>query len=137
MDLLHPAGTIMDLNIGAALWLAAGGEGTLRLPPHRSTQHESQHRERDGRGCESRAADGLRDDAWESPGAPNQGLLEGQAYRSGARVVMLGHGADEQCAGYGRHRTRWGVMWLDPFGGLIAVRTSARDAGVCGWALPQ
>ncbi len=26
-------------------------------------------------------------------------------YRSGARVVLLGHGADEQHAGYGRHRT--------------------------------
>jgi len=24
-----------------------------------------------------------------------------------ARVVLLGHGADELCAGYGRHRTRF------------------------------
>jgi|AntAceMinimDraft_1070359.scaffolds.fasta_scaffold50398_1 asparagine synthetase B (glutamine-hydrolysing) len=26
-------------------------------------------------------------------------------YRSGARVLLLGQGADEQCGGYGRHRT--------------------------------
>jgi asparagine synthetase B (glutamine-hydrolysing) len=31
----------------------------------------------------------------------------GQRYRSTARVVLLGHGADELCAGYGRHRTRF------------------------------
>ncbi|KAJ9510727.1 hypothetical protein QJQ45_027646 [Haematococcus lacustris] len=31
----------------------------------------------------------------------------GQAYTSPARVVLLGHGADEQCGGYGRHRTRF------------------------------
>jgi len=27
------------------------------------------------------------------------------SYRSQARVLLLGQGADEQCAGYGRHRT--------------------------------
>jgi asparagine synthetase B (glutamine-hydrolysing) len=27
-------------------------------------------------------------------------------YKSVARVVLLGHGADEQCGGYGRHRTK-------------------------------
>ncbi|KAF5842503.1 hypothetical protein DUNSADRAFT_6747 [Dunaliella salina] len=32
LSLLHPAGTIMDLNIGAALWLAVGARGTLRRP---------------------------------------------------------------------------------------------------------
>ena len=51
----------MDLNIGAALWLAAQAEGEL--------------------------------------------YGEGGFYRSRARVVLLGHGADELCGGYGRHRT--------------------------------
>ena len=51
----------MDLNIGAALWLAAKAEGEL--------------------------------------------YGEGSRYRSKARVVLLGHGADELCGGYGRHRT--------------------------------
>lgn len=32
---------------------------------------------------------------------------QAQQYRSCARVVLLGHGADEQCAGYGRHRTKY------------------------------
>ncbi len=30
-ELLAPAGTVMDLNIGAALWLAAGANGRVRL----------------------------------------------------------------------------------------------------------
>ena len=54
----------MDLNIGAALWLAAQAQGAL----HGQAGHDGQ-------------------------------------YRSAARVVLLGHGADELCAGYGRHRT--------------------------------
>jgi hypothetical protein len=31
LDLLQPAGTVMDLNIGAALRLAARGEGMVQL----------------------------------------------------------------------------------------------------------
>ena len=31
----------------------------------------------------------------------------GWEYTSAARVVLVGHGADEQCAGYGRHRTKF------------------------------
>lgn len=83
----------MDLNIGAALWLAAGAEGTLHLPTA-------------GNSSEAAAA---------------AGLAEGQAYRSEARVVLLGHGADEQCAGYGRHRTRC-VVWGRPGAGGQGVR---------------
>ena len=51
----------MDLNIGAALWLAAQAEGEIHSACRR--------------------------------------------YRSRARVVLLGNGADELCGGYGRHRT--------------------------------
>jgi len=61
MRLLYPQQTLMDLNIGAALWLTARGEG----------------------------------------------LLDGEHVRSSARVVLFGAGADEQAAGYGRHRTAW------------------------------
>ncbi|KAK9816929.1 hypothetical protein WJX72_007151 [[Myrmecia] bisecta] len=74
LSLLAPARTIMDLNIGAALWLAARGKGRMRLV----------------HGCAQAVPEG-----------------PGQWFRSAARVVLLGHGADEQCAGYGRHRTHF------------------------------
>jgi asparagine synthetase B (glutamine-hydrolysing) len=77
--LLAPADTVMDLNIGAALWLAAGAEGELLHPPPPPPPADS-------------AAEG-------APAA--------RRYRSEARVVLLGHGADELFGGYGRHRTRF------------------------------
>jgi asparagine synthetase B (glutamine-hydrolysing) len=58
LQLLHPRDTVMDLNIGSALWLAAHAEGVC-----------------DGAPC-----------------------------TSAARIVLLGTGADEQAAGYSRHR---------------------------------
>lgn len=58
LHLLHPCHTVMDLNIGAALWLAARGSGTCG----------------------------------------------GAQLTSPARIVLLGTGADEQAAGYSRHR---------------------------------
>ena len=72
-QLLYPAGTVMDMNIGAALWLAARGTGTLLRPGQLVPQ-----------------------------GSPD---AERPLYTSQARVVLLGHGADEIFAGYGRHRT--------------------------------
>lgn len=62
----------MDLNIGAALWLAARATGTLHLPHCHASQPGSMH---------------------------------GRQYSSRARVVLVGHGADELFAGYGRHRS--------------------------------
>lgn len=74
--LLQPAATVMDLNIGAALWLAARASG-------RVTVYQN--------------------------GGPVQlpGSCSDQVYTSAARIVLVGHGADEQCAGYGRHRTKF------------------------------
>ncbi|XP_062203448.1 uncharacterized protein LOC133905704 [Phragmites australis] len=71
MSLIHPSSTYMDLNIGIALWLAAGGDGWV-----------------DGSTCHMK--DGSR-----------------YKYRSTSRVLIVGSGADEQCAGYGRHRTKY------------------------------
>ncbi|XP_039163941.1 asparagine synthetase domain-containing protein 1-like [Eucalyptus grandis] len=73
MSLIHPANTYMDLNIGIALWLAAGGDGWV---------YEERENEND-----------------EDLQLPN--------YKSHARIVLVGSGADEQCAGYGRHKTKY------------------------------
>ncbi|KAJ3685584.1 hypothetical protein LUZ61_014748 [Rhynchospora tenuis] len=64
MSLIHPSKTYMDLNIGTALWLAAGGDGYV--------DGETRYK-----------------------------------YRSKSRVLLIGSGADEQCAGYGRYRTKF------------------------------
>ncbi|XP_073115912.1 uncharacterized protein [Elaeis guineensis] len=85
MSLIHPAKTYMDLNIGIALWLAAGGDGWV-----------------DGEICN---------------------LGEDQCryrYKSMAQILLLGSGADEQCAGYGRHRTRYRL------GGWVALHEEMR-----------
>ncbi|PKA53960.1 hypothetical protein AXF42_Ash011440 [Apostasia shenzhenica] len=72
MSLIHPANTYMDLNIGLALWLAAGGDGWV-----------------DGKICNLLGEDHSHH----------------YMYKSVAPVLFVGSGADEQCAGYGRHRT--------------------------------
>ncbi|PHT33654.1 hypothetical protein CQW23_25454 [Capsicum baccatum] len=77
MSLINPASTYMDLNIGTALWLAAGGEGCL--------QDET----------------------------GNDDTCDHVKYKSAARILLVGAGADEQCAGYGRHRTKYrNGSWL-------------------------
>ncbi|CAO2830203.1 unnamed protein product [Amaranthus hypochondriacus] len=78
-SLINPAKTYMDLNIGLALWLAAGGDGRL---------HEDDN-------C-----------------GPHK-CCECFRYKSKARILLVGSGADEQCAGYGRHRTKYrNSSWL-------------------------
>lgn len=69
--LLAPSDTLMDQNIGAALWFAAEGQGYLLAS------------------------------------SSNESLKERRTFRSSARVVLLGHGADELFGGYSRHRTRF------------------------------
>ncbi|KNA12485.1 hypothetical protein SOVF_125530 isoform B [Spinacia oleracea] len=79
VSLINPAKTYMDLNIGLALWLAAGGDGWVHEADS-SAQHECYQRFR---------------------------------YKSEARILLVGSGADEQCAGYGRHRTKYrSSSWL-------------------------
>jgi asparagine synthetase B (glutamine-hydrolysing) len=76
MELLYPSDTVMDFNIGGALWLASRGHGKLI-------------------DCQN-----LDPDA-------NEISIVNESYKSEARVVFLGHGADELFAGYARHRTRF------------------------------
>ena len=123
----------MDLNIGSALWCAAHAAGRLRFPQLptwrsaarlRGAQVAANGSDISGQQEQASAAaaghDGSRTAA-ETPAAPEAAAAagaasggeealwrpagEGARYRSCARVALLGHGADEQCGGYGRHRT--------------------------------
>ncbi|KAM0001974.1 putative asparagine synthase (glutamine-hydrolyzing) [Helianthus debilis subsp. tardiflorus] len=75
MSLINPSNTYMDLNIGIALWLAAGGDGWVS----------------------------------EEIGTDSNNHSECQRikYKSESRILLVGSGADEQCAGYGRHKTKY------------------------------
>lgn len=86
MTLLRPHDSVMDFNIGGALWLASAGVGRLIdvcLPT-------------DDNGAEG----------GQVPAAPSFRVVEDR-FVSKARVVFLGHGADELFGGYSRHRTRF------------------------------
>ncbi|KAK9835136.1 hypothetical protein WJX81_000522 [Elliptochloris bilobata] len=101
LSLLHPADTVMDLNIGAALWLAAQAVGRVRLVPARPPSASST-----------------------SPGAvTGEAPLywAGGVYRSAAHILLVGHGADEQCAGYGRHRSRFRTHRWEGLAAELAV----------------
>lgn len=43
---------------------------------------------------------------------PLHDAIHGVGFTSRARVVFMGHGADEQCCGYVRHRSRSGGLWI-------------------------
>ncbi|CAL9122930.1 unnamed protein product [Musa textilis] len=85
LSLIHPAKTYMDLNIGIALWLAAGGDGWVDGVLCKLHNNHQRYR-----------------------------------YKSTARILLVGSGADEQCAGYGRHRTKYRL------GGWVALHEEMR-----------
>merc|ERR1719383_315524 len=126
LALMHPSGAVMDLNLGTVLWLATMARGRLLVgtaPKHESETHT----------CTSPATD----DSPSQQGMTAPPATDGHAQRqataprrrrrvrpeppgpsypadpssplvtSAARVVLLGHGADELFAGYSRHRTRF------------------------------
>ncbi|KFM26828.1 Asparagine synthetase domain-containing protein 1 [Auxenochlorella protothecoides] len=95
LRLLSPAATVMDLNIGAALWLAARGAGRACLGDGEAQGGGLV----EGQGAQAGDEAGIEGVAVEEAG--------GQEYTSAARVVLMGHGADELCGGYGRHRTKF------------------------------
>jgi hypothetical protein len=131
----------MDVNIGAALWLAARGTGELLVRHRRAkpaTNAEPQSLQHQSRHAPSSASSPLEDlvsapKVEQSPPerkrsvpatedvhsedqatkrCPSDGTTSApgaecspKLYTSQARVVLLGHGADEVFGGYGRHRT--------------------------------
>lgn len=104
--LLSPQLTVMDANIGAALWLAARGTGVL-------------HQKAAAGRCSAEPPGGSCDGGDGSVG-PDGG---GSYYTSAARIVLLGHGADELCGGYGRHRTRFREAGWVGLGDELALDT--------------
>ncbi|CAF2090534.1 unnamed protein product [Brassica napus] len=48
-----------------------------------------------------------RGDGWIHEESDNQEDSQRIRYKSDARILLVGAGADEQCAGYGRHRTKY------------------------------
>ncbi|GLI65455.1 hypothetical protein VaNZ11_008836 [Volvox africanus] len=121
LALLRPAHTVMDFNIGAALWLATSGQGTLRLPSSTTSARPRCHHPASTSFPSPSAPSASIPPPPSLPSAPSgytpaSSILSpspspspavGDFYGSAARVVLLGHGADEQCGGYGRHRTRF------------------------------
>ncbi|GMH32534.1 hypothetical protein BSKO_00368 [Bryopsis sp. KO-2023] len=86
LALLHPCSSILDLNVGAPLWLAARGRGKLNMisdPPDSSDEV-----------------------VVEAVSNPFESI-HGVEFTSSAPVVLMGHGADEQCCGYARHKSRF------------------------------
>ena len=127
LRLLSPASTVMDLNIGAALWFGSRGIGKLRAaeePTSRGEQNARVVRYANGGSAvpaqttTASPAVRLRTRLTVEPtGVRLSTSVEDEDddecssttrsvdYRSGARVLLLGGGADEQLAGYGRHQT--------------------------------
>ncbi len=97
----------MDFNIGAALWLAARGVGHL---------HDDDIIGGDIIDDTMMGPKDTTDSACASPPPlqPSSTPLQPSSpphplYQSAARVVLMGHGADELCGGYGRHRSQFRV----------------------------
>lgn len=104
MQLLAPSNTCMDLNIGAALWLATRASGVLYEGDQMTCSAGP------GNGCcapGSGAGEAPPTKVMLGHGGAAAGSGGGRAYTSQARVVLLGHGADELLGGYSRHRTRF------------------------------
>jgi asparagine synthetase B (glutamine-hydrolysing) len=130
----------MDLNIGAALWLAARAEGQRVLLPVRCSSRDAADSNvtsaPNGTSSSSNSISEWRlvtaeeavavaagsTTAVDSAGSSSSSSAVTRCcYRSAARVVLLGHGADEQCGGYGRHRTRFRLGGWQGLGDELAV----------------
>eukprot|EP01135_Chromosphaera_perkinsii_P012025 Nk52_evm33s2568 gene=Nk52_evmTU33s2568 len=103
--LISPLETILDFSIGSAIWFASRGFGMCTLTGTGDVTVESSADER----------------------AYAQEKIE-----SNSRVLLVGMGADEQLAGYGRHRTKYrnyGIEGLIEEVAMDVGRISQRNLG--------
>lgn len=111
MALLHPCATVMDANISAALHLAVRAHGRIHPCNHppRTSSHPSQ--------VFTGSPANPTPPTTPNPNACPACMHSMSEYVSGARVVLLGHGADELFGGYGRYKTRYRVGGWGGLGG--------------------
>ena len=131
----------MDLNIGAALWCAAGACGLCIIRgPSKSRQKTTASTSSSLPSCEAEpcpkhpvkylpahqaASSHAEGDGSEgSPSVPVQGQRQLQGlWRSSTKAMLVGQGADEAFGGYGRYRTR--------FREAVCPTSNGLDVGVC------
>jgi asparagine synthetase B (glutamine-hydrolysing) len=109
LHLLAPADTYMDFNIGMALWFAGQGRGKLVELVFEDSDGEEKNDRNMRMGSSSLLSPSSSSHQHQHqppPGTPEYTCCQ-HDYESQARVVLVGHGADELFGGYGRHRTRF------------------------------
>jgi asparagine synthetase B (glutamine-hydrolysing) len=108
-QLLHPASTVMDFNIGSALWSAARGSGVIAESDEVYQPIES---------AATRYAS-TEEETTDTPIIETKSFEDVSKripYVSKARILLSGLGADELLGGYGRHRTAFRRGGLETLG---------------------
>jgi asparagine synthetase B (glutamine-hydrolysing) len=109
LHLLAPADTYMDFNIGMALWFAGQGRGKLVeiVVEGNAGEEKIDRNMMTGSSSLLSSSSSSHQHQHQPPRDTPEYTCCQHDYESRARVVLVGHGADELFAGYGRHRTRF------------------------------
>eukprot|EP00475_Leptophrys_vorax_P044657 TRINITY_DN9031_c0_g1_i1.p1 TRINITY_DN9031_c0_g1~~TRINITY_DN9031_c0_g1_i1.p1 ORF type:complete len:688 (+),score=165.00 TRINITY_DN9031_c0_g1_i1:234-2297(+) len=105
-QLLHPSSTVMDFNIGSALWHAARGMG-LTEDDYSKYEHIESAATRYAAQDTDKKEDQKETEVLTLLAKGEEKKSSKMEYLSGARILLSGLGADELLGGYGRHRTAY------------------------------